>query len=561
VTIFVCFVFIVVEKEDLVMQLRLMVGMAVGMTLAGAVTGVEAQEPAGTGAVLVVPFENVSREARYHWLTEASAVLLTRHLAAIGAAAIPRDDRKEAFEQLQLPSTASLTQATLIRVGELVGAVYLVAGSFTVADDRLSVRGHTIRLDSGLRTGEAVEEGALPDLLAIYERLARRLVPGVGRSATAARLPDVGPLPAFEAYINGLVAESPSARERFLQTALAAAPGYDEARIALWQTYTEQGEHQRALAIVERVAPSSPLSRRARFRAGLSRIDLKDYAAAFDQLKLLLDEAPAAALHNNLGVIQIRRGGTPQTGRPTYHLTKAVEAAPGDPDYHFNLGYAYWLEHDPQAAIYWLKETVRRSPGDGEAHYVLGAALQAAGATAEASREKELARQLSSTFAEWERRAAGSVEPVPRGLERLRRDLEGPAGSLLERAAAPVEQKDQRDLAAFHLDHARRLADQARDVEALDELRRSLYIAPYQADAHLLAGRIHARAGRLAEAARDLRISLWCQESVAAHVALGYVLLEQKDLLGAQTEANRALVMDIDNAEARALLEKASVKR
>ncbi len=48
---------------------------------------------------------------------------------------------------------------------------------------------------------------------------------------------------------------------------------------------------------------------------------------------------------------------------------------------------------------------------------------------------------------------------------------------------------------------------------------------------------------------------------MAAHVALGYVLLEQKDLLGAQTEANLALVLDIDNAEARALLEKAGGKR
>jgi tetratricopeptide (TPR) repeat protein len=547
-------------KEDLVMQLRLVVGMAVGVTLAGAVTGVAVQEPAAPDPILVAPFENVGREARYHWLAEASAVLLTRHFDALGAAAIPRDDRKEAFEQLQLPSTASLTQATRIRVGELVGAVYLVAGSFTVADGRLSVRGHTIRLDSGLRTAEAVEEGELSDLLAVFERLARRLVPGGARSP-AARLPDVGSLPAFESYIKGLVAESPSARERFLQAALAAAPGYDEARVALWQTYTEQGEHQRALAIVERVAPSSPLSRQARFLAGLSRIDLKDYTAAFDQLKLLLDEAPAAALHNNLGVIQIRRGATPQAGRPAYHLTKAVEAAPGDPDYHFNLGYAYWLERDPQAAIYWLKETVRRSPGDGEAHYILGAALQAAGATAEASRERELARHLSSTFAEWERRAAASGEPVPRGLERLRRDLEGPAGSLLDRVMAPVEQKDQRDLAAFHLDRARRLVEQARDVEALAELRRSLYISPYQAEAHLLAGRIHARAGRLAEAARDLRISLWCQETVAAHVALGYVLLEQKDLLGAQTEANLALVMDVGNAEARALLEKAGGKR
>ena len=552
-------VFFVVERTR-AMRLCLVAGMAWLVALAGPALAAGVQEPPGSGPILVAPFENVGREARYHWLAEASAVLLTRHLGALGVPAIGREDRKDAFEQLQLPPTASLTQATLIRVAELVGAVYLVAGSYTVADGRLSVRGQTVRLDSGQRTVEAVEEGALGELISVFERLARRLAPAGARPGTAL-VPDVGPLPAFEAYIKGLVAESPAARERFLQAALAAAPGYDEARMALWQAYTEQGDHQRAMTVVERVAPSSPASRQARFLAGLSRISLQRHDEAFDQLKRLLDETAAAALHNNLGVIQLRRGGTPQTGRPTYHFTKAVEAAPDDPDYHFNLGYAYCLERDPQAAIYWLKETVRRNPGDGEAHYVLGAALQAAGALAEASRERELARHLSSTFAEWERRAAASGEAVPRGLERLRLALDAPALSLLERAAAPVEQKDQRALAAFHFDRARRLADQAKDVDALAELRRSLYLAPYQPAAHLLAGRIHARAGRLAEAARALRISLWCEESVGAHVALGLVLLEEKDLLGAQTEANRALALDVDNAEARALLEKAGGKR
>ena len=537
-----------------------LVVMALGVTLAAAAPRAHAQEAARTGPILVVPFDNAGREARYHWLAEASAVLLTRHLEALGAAAITRDDRRDAFDRLQLPSTASLTQATLIRLGELVGAVYLVSGTYSVSGERLSVRGQTIRLDSGQRVADAVEEAPLGEMLPLFQRLARRIAPP-GEGSRTGLLPDIGPLPAFEAYIKGVVAESPGARERFLQTALALAPAYEDARVALWRTHTEQGEHARALAAIERVAASSPASRRARFLAALSRVALKQYDEAFEALTALLAESPSAALHNNLGVIQLRRGATPQTGRPTYHFTKAVEAAPDDPDFHFNLGYAYWQERDPQAAIYWLKETVRRNPGDGEAHYVLSASLQAAGATAEASREKELASQLSSTFAEWERRASASADPVPRGLERLRMDLDAPRLSLLQRVVAPVEQKDQRDLAAFYLERARRLADQARDVEALAELRRSIYISPYQAEAHLLAGRIHARAGRLTEAARDLRISLWCQETAAAHVALGQVLLEQKDLLGAQIEANRALAMDVGNPEARALLEKAGGKK
>ena len=92
--------------------------------------------------------------------------------------------------------------------------------------------------------------------------------------------------------------------------------------------------------------------------------------------------------------IQLRRGGSPQAGRATYWFTRATQAQP-DPDYFFNLGYAYWFEQDVPAAIYWLREAVRRNPTDGDAHFVLGAALQVSGSATEAQRELELALSAS----------------------------------------------------------------------------------------------------------------------------------------------------------------------
>ena len=49
-----------------------------------------------------MPFENVTREGRLFWLTEASAVLLTDDLNALGAGAITRMERQQAFERLQV---------------------------------------------------------------------------------------------------------------------------------------------------------------------------------------------------------------------------------------------------------------------------------------------------------------------------------------------------------------------------------------------------------------------------------------------------------------------------
>jgi Flp pilus assembly protein TadD len=186
-----------------------------------------------------------------------------------------------------------------------------------------------------------------------------------------------------------------------------------------------------------------------------------------------------------------------------------VKAQPDDPDLFFNLGYAYWLDKDVQGAIHWLREAVRRDPSDDAAHYVLGAALQASGSTAEAAREKELARQLSSVYAEWEAKQPGA-NTVPRGLERVKTDIDVPSFGV-ESAIVAAEQRDQRELAAFHLDRGRRLFQQERDEEAISELRRVVYLSPYQSEAHLLLGRIYLRQGRTQDAINALKISVWSE--------------------------------------------------
>src|ERR1700674_3676038 len=73
-------------------------------------------EPA-RGRILVMAFENVTREDRIFWLGEASAVLLADDLNALGDNAITREQRRQAFERLQVPPAAALTEATGIRIG------------------------------------------------------------------------------------------------------------------------------------------------------------------------------------------------------------------------------------------------------------------------------------------------------------------------------------------------------------------------------------------------------------------------------------------------------------
>ena len=512
-------------------------------------------QPAGGGRVLVVPFENAASEPRGAWLGEAAAVLLADSLNARGVPAITRPERVRAFDQLNLPSVASLSRATVIKVGQLVGASEVIVGSVSLTGDDLSVTAHSIKMDVGRLQPAVSERAPLKELFSLFTRLSRRLSPGTNDAVEPEPPVSLG---AFENYVKGLLAESAAARATFLETAIREQPKFERAKLELWEVRREQDDHASALAVVRSVSPESRFTRRARFRAGISLLDLKQYDEAFTTFNELLGTAATApsrdvgtaALYNNLGIVQIQRGASHPSGTPQYFLTKAVEADPHDPDYHFNLGYAYALARDHQSAVYWLREAVRRHPADADAHYVLAAALQAWGSDVEAARERELAAQLSSRY---EKSEASPALTVPRELERLRLELE-PRPFRAEQTIVNSAQREQRDLASFHLERGRRLYDQEQDREAMTELRRTVYLSPYESQAHLLIGRIHLRAGRPRDAIDALKISIWSADSAVARVALGEAYISTGNTDAAREALQAALKLEPENAEAKRLL-------
>ena len=510
----------------------------------------EAQRVA-TGRLLAAPFET-TRDPRAWWLGEGVALLLADDLNALGADVILRDERVRAFDRLQLPPQAALARGTVIKIGQLVGATTVVTGRVDLVDRTLTVHVQSLRIDTGRISLEFDERGRLDDLLAIVERAARRLVPA---GAAATRLEEARPsLPAFEQFVKGLLAETPAAQVGHLEKALSLSPGFDRARLALGRAHAVTGEWTKARDAVLAVSAGSPYGARAQFEAAVAEIGLKRYDDAFARLKALGYQTGAPEVFNNLGVIQLRRGATAKSGRSTYFFNMAFEADSAQPDYAFNLGYAYWKEQDYPAAVYWLRETVRREPGDSDAHFVMGAALEATGAATEAGRERELARRLSAAYEE----QGGTAQPaaVPPGLERLRPYLDPPGARRTESALMATEQRGQRELVSFHLERGRRFFERDSDRDALTELQRAVYLSPYQAEAHLLIGRIHLRTGRIPEAVAAFKIALWSEESAVGHAALGEAYLQARNPAMARLEAERALALAPGLPEALALLER-----
>jgi tetratricopeptide (TPR) repeat protein len=513
-----------------------------------------AQAPAAARpTVLVVPFNSEGRDPRGYWLREASAVIVTNDLVSRGVPAMSRDERLRAFDSLRVPAAARLSHATVIRLGQIVGATRVIVGSCAIAGDTLTVRARSILLDKGGLSAEVVESGPLADLFAIYERVARRVSEGLPPGTVADPISHP-PVAAFEQYIKGLLAEAPEMKLSFLREAVRLAPDLMSARLEMWSVHNAIGEHQNALTVIRQVPETHALGRQASFLASVSLVQLARYPEAFDALTRMNRAEIDGSLLNNLGIVQLRRPPAGATGRRAVtYFTDAIAVEGADSDLLFNLGYAYWLDRDLPNAIQSMREAVRRNPADDAAHYVLGVALQMSGNTAEGARERELARRLSSEYAEWEKTQPGA-NAVPRGLERLRTELSVPAFRRVETEIVSAGQRSQRELAAFHVDAGRRAYLVERDDEAMASFRRAVYLSPYDAEAHLLLGRVYMRGGRHQEAVDEFTISIWSRDSVAARLALAEAYIQIQNMAGARAELQVVLSREPTNPDARRLL-------
>ena len=484
----------------------------------GLAWGQPAQLPlVGGGPVLVLAFEPENRADGAGWLREGLPLLVAGALEAQGADVFDRATRIEALEQLQLPPQSPLSRASAIRVGELLGAAAVVTGQFSLSGTSLVIRARTVSLSPPALSPEVTLTRPLGALFEAASGVASLLAGAPSLVGAWVTPPSVA---AFAALVEGLTADSVDEQERYLKTALNLAPAYAEARLAYWSLLRDEGRHGPALEAVMAVPQASGLQRQARYAAALSLIDLRRHDEAFRTLRDLLKLQPASAVANALGVIQLRRTPTAQTGQPTYYFSQAVELDPENADLYFNLGYAYWRARDAQGSAYWLREAVRRNPADAEAHFVLGSALQQLGATVEGQREQALARQLSGDVDRW---STG----VPSGLERLSTTLKGVRrrGHALD---APTSAAERTSLARFHLDAGRRAFERGDDREALSALRRATFLSPYLAEAHLLLGRLYLRADRVDEAVAALRIALWSDDSPDAKTWLAEALARQR---------------------------------
>jgi len=530
------------------------------------------------GVYLVFPFENAGASPRLDWLGEGLEELTIQYLSDSRDQVYSHAGRAGELERYGLPVSAKLSRATMLRIAQDLDADYVIFGSFTSDGTSLSVEARLLRVDPPALLTPVRETSALSSLMDLQTRVVWHLLSANDKAYPLARndfakLQRPLRLDAFEHFVRGLLAAEDEPRLRELREAARLEPAWPDPAFSLGETYAVRGDCNSALPWLARVPKTHHRYEEAVFATGVCRLQLNQPDKAeevFTSLQGALrnnsDRGPAGGngvsgadlpeILNNLGVALARQGKTPAA---LADLQRATELDPDEDDYPFNLGLLAFRANDFVAAAKSFREAADREPDNPEDRALLIQSLEKSGKKAEADEEREAVAEAFGPNALPVVHVDAKADTQPR-LDRIKTDLDITAlrleiQSSATTATTPSASAGSPMTPAAHIRRGRQELAAGRLDTAESEFRATLSSDPANTYAHRGLGEVDRRRGKLDDASKELQASLAARDSAVVRTILARVYLDQKKFELARTEAERALALAPNYADAKELLE------
>jgi len=522
------------------------------------------------GIFLVFPFENSGASARLDWIGEGLEELTIQRLSAAGQQVYSHAGRLSEMDRYGLPSSAKLSRATMLRIGQEMDVDYIVFGDFTSDGQAITVNARLLRVSPVALLPVVEEHGPLSSLMELHTKITWELLRNCNHGfpvslSDFSKLQQPLSLAAFEQYIRGILANEDETRIRDLKEAARLEPDWPEPAFALADVYFQKNDCSSALTWYAKVPPASARKVEASFATGVCRLRLGQpdkaeevFSALQDDLhRNLVNGADLPEILNNLALAMARQGNFPPAMTA---LGRARDIDPDEDDYPFNLGLLALQQKDLATAATHFADAVEREPDNPEDVAFLIYALEKLGKKTEVAEKRSAAEEAFGEkglpLLKIDARSPDSLtkyERLKRQLDMtsLRLELEGPQmqqalvadpGALANGAVAHIRRGEQESRAG-RLDAAEK------------EFRAALVAEPYNARAHRELAEIYRRRGKLDEAAHELQLSLEARDSAAVRTMLARIYLEQKKPDLARAEVEKAIKLAPNYPEAKELLD------
>ena len=505
-------------------------------------------------SVVILPFSNQSHEQQLYWLGEGFAESLSEEMFLKDVHILQRPERKAGYEELRIPYTGDLSRATMLKLGKKLNADYLVFGSYDLKDKQLSVEARVIQISSSKLSGPIRASGLLDHLYDVQKTMRD----GLKQYFVSQKIFPAGqlsfgnqsvPLHAYEQYIKGLLETTDSERIKFFQRAIDTVPGYTQALYRMGVALQRMQRYQESNEVFQRTSFSASMQSKVDFLIGLNLYDIKDYEGAYQKWLLLSKTSPSAEVYNNIGIALMRKNDFQSA---PWYLNQAVELAPKNEHYHFNLAASYLQEKNDVNAAYHFRETIEYLPSDYQAFYFLARLLE---------RQKNSAsNHVQQLF----------LETLPTEQKGKFPEQFSSYVQLLRPALAFLtkEEKQYTELAreqrlkqwASYVDtyqrNAKRYLEEESPEKATFEIRKGISLAPFDWYLHYLWGLAYEQFQNRSSSVLEFQFSIWCLDNVESHLKLADIYREADQYKEAKLQIQQTLALDPKNKKALDLWNK-----
>ena len=513
----------------------------------GAPPAGSAQNLPNTGQTLVVfPFENASHVPGLAWISESFPELLGERLASPTLYFVGRDQRLQAYDRGSIPANLHPSRATLYRLAEQLDVDCVVLGQFTYDGRTFTATAQLLDMHRLKLQPAVTASGPLTDLINIQTGLAWELLRqlrsdlSIGRDAYLAAFPQVR-LDAFENYVRGIMAATPTERLQHFKEAVRLNPAYNEAWLQLGRTYYGERQYDATVAALDHIPQAVPMAREASFYVGLASYYVGDFSKAESAFSFVATRLPLPEVDNNLGVATGRRGKR----EAAQFFQRALDADPNDADYHFNLGVALYRNGDLTGALRQLREALAQRPADSEAQSFLGRL------EAEASTKSQATSEAAT--------------PVKTPLERIKPNYdENSFRQIALQLQATAEQRwakaDPRKHAQYHVGRGTELLGQGFVAEAEREFREAVSLDPENAQAHLGLAQVLENNGDSSASRSEAETAFGLKQTAEPLLVLVRLDLRENRAEAASESVDRALKLEPANPSVQALKRAVAAK-
>jgi tetratricopeptide (TPR) repeat protein len=342
--------------------------------------------------VAVLPFENLNRDSTYGVLSRGMCESLIEGLSSVRSLTlVERGQVEKALKEQALGLTGAVDEKTAPKTGQLLGAKYVVMGSYQVLGNQVKISARFVNVETGeIDPSKTVSvTGKYPDeVFDLQSQIASHLIASFNVAATkaetdkmAAALKSPGNFSAYEFFMKGRNAclrETKSGYQEaipYFRKALELNPAYAKAYNGLGYALDGQGKYEEAIAADRKAIELNPANAEAYNNLGNA---LKNQGKAGDAVaayrKAIEIQSDYALAYYNLGTVLNDQKGKSEEAAAA--LRKAIELQPDDASAYNNLGYALDNQKKREEAIAAYRKAIELQPGEAKYYLNLGLALR-----------------------------------------------------------------------------------------------------------------------------------------------------------------------------------------